>query len=104
MKINIISKGRNSIGFKHQSSKGILHQSLQHLKKIQVTLEDLTSNSKTPGQHWNLQLQIQRHLKDTNKFNFKFKDLSRTLEEDSFKSFIQASKFYWNQTLKPLES
>lgn len=43
-------------------------------------------------------------MKNTKKFNFKFKDLSRTLEEDSFKSFIQASKFYWNQTLKPLES
>ena len=88
MKINIISKLRKSIGFKHQSSKGILHQSLQHSKKIQVTLEDLTSNSKTFEQHWNLQLQIQRHLKNTKKFNFKFKDLSRTLEEDSFKSFI----------------
>ena len=87
MKINIISKLRKSIGFKHQSSEGILHQSLQHSKKIQVTLEDLTSNSKT-FERWNLQLQIQRHLKNTKKFNFKFKDLSRTLEEDSFKSFI----------------
>ena len=58
-----VSKRRNSIGFKHQSSKGILHQSLQHSKKIWIRLEDLTSNSKTFEQQWNIQLQIQRHFK-----------------------------------------